>query len=211
LRLGRTLVRPNRLPPPQQESGPGFYATAGPALRRVVMRCGPKNVFKRSVDALLIDIGINDVGFASWAAGIILQDSLLRAAASAMTPCFDGTARRAATRDLFARLDSRYGLLRTVLDQYMLPDFGIDPSHVIVAVYPPALENEMGVFCPQGNAGLTIGTLPSFLEAHCGGSAALGGVLAQYPKSDLVERDVEQARVKLNKRLASFAFKTAGR
>jgi hypothetical protein len=53
--------------------------------------------------------------------------------------------------------------------------------------------------------------LPSFLEAHCGGSAALGGVLAQYPKSDLVERDVEQARVKLNKRLASFAFKTAGR
>jgi hypothetical protein len=140
LRLGRTLVRPNRLPPPQQESGPGFYATAGPALRRVVMRCGPKNVFKRSVDALLIDIGINDVGFASWAAGIILQDSLLRAAASAMTPCFDGTARRAATRDLFTRLDSRYGLLRTVLDQYMLPDFGIDPSHVIVAVYPPALE-----------------------------------------------------------------------
>jgi hypothetical protein len=211
LRLGRTLVRPNRLPPPQQESGPGFYATAGPALRRAVMRCGPKNVFKRSADARLIDIGINDVGFASWAAGIILQDSLLRAAASAMTPCFDGTARCAATRDLFARLDSRYGLLRTVLDQYMLPDFGIDPSHVIVAVYPPALENETGVFCPQGNAGLTIGTLPSFLEAHCGGSAALGGVLAQYPKSDLVERDVEQARVKLNKRLASFAFKTAGR
>jgi hypothetical protein len=50
------------------------------------MRCGPKNVFKRSADALLIDIGINDVGFASWAAGIILQDPLLRSAASAMTP-----------------------------------------------------------------------------------------------------------------------------
>jgi hypothetical protein len=115
-------------------------------------------------DALLIDIGINDVGFASWAAGIILQDPLLRSAANAMTPCFDGTARCASTRDLFARLDNRYGLLRTVLDQYMLPDFGIDPSHVIVAVYPPALENETGVFCPQGNAGLTIGTLPSFLE-----------------------------------------------
>jgi hypothetical protein len=90
----------------------------------------------------------------------------------------------------------------------MLPDFGIDPSHVIVAVYPPALENETGVFCPQGNAGLTIGTLPSFLETHCGGSAALGGVLAQYPKSDQVERDVEQARVKLNESLAAFAFKS---
>jgi hypothetical protein len=90
----------------------------------------------------------------------------------------------------------------------MLPDFGIDPTHVIVAVYPPALENETGVFCPQGNAGLTIATLPSFLEAHCGGSAAFGGVLAQYPKSDQVERDVEQARVKLNESLAAFAPKT---
>jgi hypothetical protein len=125
-----------------------------------------------------------------------------------MTPCFDGTARCATTRDLFSRLDSRYGLLRTVLDQYMLPDFGIDPSHVIVAVYPPALENETGSFCTQGNAGLTIGTLPSLLEAHCGGSFALGGVLAQYPKSDQVERDVEQARVKLNETLAGFALKS---
>ena len=195
-------------PSSEQESGHGFYAAAAPALRRAVMRCGPKNVFKRSADALLIDIGINEVGFASWAAGIILQDPLLRSAASAITPCFDGTARCASTRDLFARLDNRYGLLRTVLDQYMLPDFGIEPSHVIVAVYPPALENETGVFCPQGNAGLTIGTLPSFLEAHCGGSVAFGGVLAQYPKSDQVERDVEQARVKLNESLAAFSLKT---
>jgi hypothetical protein len=195
-------------PTPQQEQARGFYAAAAPALRHAAMRCGPTNIFKRSADALLIDIGINDVGFASWAAGIILRDPLLRSAASAMTPCFDGTARCASTRELFARLDSRYGLLRTVLDQYMLPDFGIDPSHVIVAVYPPALENETGVFCPQGNAGLTIGTLPSLLEAHCGGSFALGGVLAQYPKSDQVERDVEQARVKLNESLAAFALKS---
>ena len=195
-------------PTPQQEQARGFYSAAAPALRRAAMRCGPTNIFKRSADAVLIDIGINDVGFASWAAGIILQDPLLRSAASAMTPCFDGTARCASTRELFARLDSRYGLLRTVLDEYMLPDFGIDPSHVIVAVYPPALENETGVFCPQGNAGLTIGTLPSFLEAHCGGSFGLGGVLAQYPKSDQIERDVEQARVKLNESLAAFALKT---
>ena len=89
----------------------------------------------------------------------------------------------------------------------MLPDFGIDPSHVIVAVYPPALENESGVFCPQGNAGLTIATFPSFFETDCGGSAALGGVLAEYPASDQVERDVEQARVKLNESLAAFALK----
>jgi hypothetical protein len=58
-------VRSNRFSHLQQESGHGFYAAAGPALRRAVMRCGPKNIFKRSADALLIDIGINDVGFAS--------------------------------------------------------------------------------------------------------------------------------------------------
>ena len=190
-----------------QEQASGFYEAAGPALRRAVMRCGPKNVFKRQADALLIDIGVNDVGFAGWAAAIILKDPLLREAASAQAPCFDGTSRCAATQKLFARLQRRYNLLRTVLDQYMLPDFGIDPSHVIVAVYPPALENESGVFCPQGNAGLTIATFPSFFETDCGGSAALGGVLAEYPASDQVERDVEQARVKLNESLAAFALK----
>ena len=45
------------------------------------------------------------------------------------------------------------------------------------------------------------------LEAHCGGSAALAGLLAQYPKSDQVERDVEQARITLNESLVAFAFK----
>jgi len=196
-------------PAPQRESAPGFYAAAAPALRRAVIRCGPNNVFKRSADALLIDIGINDVGFAGWAAGIILQDPILRSAASAMTPCFDGTANCETTRSLFARLDSRYGLLRAVLDQYMLPDFGIDPSHVIVAVYPPALENDRGVFCPQGNAGLTIATFPPLPFANaCGGSVApTAGVLAEYPASDQVERDVEQARVKLNASLAAFALR----
>jgi hypothetical protein len=196
-------------PTPQQEQASGFYDAAVPALRRAVMRCGPKNLFKRSADALLIDIGINDVGFAGWAAGVILQDPILRSAAGAMTPCFDGTARCASTRSLFARLDRRYGLLRAVLDQYMLPDFGIDPSHVIVAVYPPALENERGVFCTQGNSGLTIATFPPLpFASACDGSAApTAGALAQYPATDQVERDVEQARVKLNESLAAFALR----
>jgi hypothetical protein len=194
-------------PTPQQEQAPGYYAGAAPALRRAVMRCGPTNVFKRSADALLLDIGVNDVGFSGWAAAIILQDPILRAAAGAAAPCFDGTARCAPTQSLFARLGGRYGLLRTVLDQDMLPDFGIDPSHVIVAVYPPALENESGVFCPQGNAGLTIATLPTLpFATACSGSAALGGALAQYPSNDQVERDVERARVKLNESLAAFAL-----
>ena len=197
-------------PTARQEQAPGFYDNAAPALRRAVARCGPNNVFERSADALLIDIGINDVGFAGWAASIILQDPALRAAAGATVPCFDGTARCAPTQSLFARLDRRYGLLRTVLDRYMLPDFGIDPSHVIVAVYPPALQNQEGGFCPQGNSGLTIATFPPLPFANaCSGRAlpVARGVLAQYPASDQVERDVEHARVKLNEALAAFALK----
>ena len=163
----------------------------------------------RSRLPLLIDIGINDVGFAGWAAGIILQDPVLRGAAGAMNPCFDSASDCAETRNLFAKLERRYGLLRSVLDQYLLPDFGIDPSHVIVAVYPPALENEAGVFCQQGNAGLTIATFPPapFANACSGVSAPITfGTLAEYPASDQAERNVEQARVKLNASLAAFAL-----
>ena len=96
----------------------------------------------------------------------------------------------------------------------MLPDFGIDPSHVIVAVYPPALQNEEGAFCPQGNSGLTIATFPPpplplpFANACSGrGLPVATGVLAEYPESDQVERDVERARVKLNEALAAFALR----
>ncbi|HEX9170799.1 MAG TPA: hypothetical protein VF886_18035 [Roseiarcus sp.] len=198
-------------PTEAQEQAPGFYDSAAPGLRRAVMRCGPTNVFKRTADSLLIDIGINDVGFAGWAAAIILQDPLLRKAAGAQAPCFDGTANCAATQKLFARLGRRYDLLRTVLDQYMLPDFGIDPSNVIVAVYPPALKNENDVFCPQGNSGLTIATFPPRLPfppaPACSGSIALGGALTQYPASDQVENDVEEARRNLNASLTAFAHK----
>ncbi len=196
-------------PTASQEQALGFYETAGSGLRHAVMRCGPNNAFKRAADALLIDIGINDVGFTGWAAAIILQDPGLRLVTHAAAPCFDGTANCTTTQKLFATLGRRYDLLRTVLVQNMLPDFGIDPSHVIVAVYPPALENENGVFCPQGNSGLTIATLPSrnpFASA-CSGSILAGGALAEYPESDQVERNVEEARVKLNESLVAFALK----
>ena len=94
-------MRSNRFPSSQQESGHGFYAAAGPG-RDAPSCAADQNVFKRSADALLIDIGINDVGFSSWAAGIILQDPLLRSAASAMTPCSTGL-RGAPRRGTFSR------------------------------------------------------------------------------------------------------------
>ena len=93
LRLGRAMVRSNRRPHYAAGTGERVLCgrRTGPAARHHAVRT--QHVFKRSADALLIDIGINDVGFAGWAAGIILQDPLLRSAAGAMTPCFDKTAR----------------------------------------------------------------------------------------------------------------------
>ena len=89
--------------------------------------------------------------------------------------------------------------------------------HVIVAVYPPALENEKGEFCPQGNAGLTVATFGAFwTDARaCEGTlfgpfgftpGVIAGVITAYRGGEEAMRDVEAARVKLNSSLAAFAL-----
>jgi len=82
---------------------------------------------------------------------------------------------------LFDQLDRHYGLLRQVLDRYLLPDFRIEPSHVIVAVYPPALENENGAFYPQSNIGLTVATFGSFWTDARDGEGTLFGPFGVTP------------------------------
>jgi len=204
-------------PSDADEAKPGFYDQALQRERRTVARCGGTNVFKRSADAVFLDIGINDVGFSRWASGLILSDGILRSIAQAFTPCFDPSGSCAGsfadTKALYDRLGRRYALLRDVLDRYLLPDFGVDPSHVIVPVYPPALENEAAAFCRQGNPGLTVATFRPALfmnDRACGGGLVLGvakGVIAAYPADVDLVRDVEEARVKLNQSLADFALK----
>ena len=128
------------------------------------MRCGPKNVFKRQADALLIDIGVNDVGFAGWAAAIILKDPLLREAASAQSAMFRRKRPLRRYAKTFCQATAPLSIcLRTVLDQYLLPDFGIDPSHVIVAVYPPAWRTKPAFSVRRAMPGLTIATFPLIL------------------------------------------------
>ena len=202
-------------PSKDEEKAADFVDKTRHRVRQTVARCGPVNAFKRSANAVLVDIGINDVGFSSWVAGLILHDPLLRRISNAFIPCVSNVGacapNFAETRRLFAQLDRRYALLRQVFDRYLLPDFGVDPAHVIVAVYPPALQNEAGQFCPQGNSGLTVATFRSLLRnqhACQGGLVGLvaSGVISAYPDGDEAMRDVEAARVKLNQSLAAFAL-----
>src|SRR5208337_2642777 len=202
-------------PSKRDEAEADFYDSALPSVRRSIARCGQNNVFKRSADALFLDIGINDVGFSRWVAGLILTDPTLRYISNAFVPCFDsqGSCAQnfAETKKLYDTLDRRYALLRKVLDQFLLPDFGIAPSHVIVPIYPPGLENEEGKLCPQGNAGLTVATFASFVKnAHaCEGGLVFGvanGVISAYPTGEAPMREGEEARQKLNDSLRAFVL-----
>ena len=74
-----------------------------------------QNVFLRNADALLIDIGINDVEFANWVLGLILDDGILDAATTfgmpGYVPCVDAAANPCAgtrTANEFDRLQKRY-------------------------------------------------------------------------------------------------------
>jgi hypothetical protein len=141
-----------------------FADAALAAIRKDVARCGPVNRFKRSADAVLLDIGINDVGFSRWVEGLILQDPL-RALLKGFIP------RRATsgscdadcqqTTTLLTQLAARYQILRDTLERYLLPDFGVDPANVIIPTYPRALEDENGALCGLGNAGMTVTTFPN--------------------------------------------------
>ncbi len=208
---------PTAPPSDRQEAAPGFYDREVGAVRRSIARCGTANVVKRSVDALILDIGANDVEFQSWAAAMLLGDPVLLKIANGFVPCVNNAAfcsgTYSATMSLFKKLDRRYGLLRKVLDQFLLKDFGIDdPSHVIVPVYPPgALENEDGHYCSLGNGGLTAATFPGWNARTCQGAwwgTVLGaqGVVTAYRGGNSVMDELEAARVKVNAQLAAFAL-----
>ena len=213
---------PTAKPTARQEAAAGFYDREVDAVRRSIARCGTANAVKRSADALILDIGANDVEFQSWAAAMLVDDPILLWIANGFVPCVDNdrscAATHAATMALFNRLDRRYGVLRQVLDRFLLPDFGIDdPSHVIVPVYPPgALESEDGQYCPLSNGGLTAATFPSFRNFILGpdASACQGamrgvalGVITAYRGGANVMHELEAARVKVNDKLGAFAFR----
>jgi len=215
-----------KLDPPTdaQESAPGFYAAALKNARAYVARCSRSkpNVFRRTADALLLDIGINDVEFSNWVSGLILDDGVL-AVSHGFVPCVaNGAPCDSATREKFDRLKKRFDLLSDVLTSYLLPEFGIAPDHVVAAIYPRELSGCGGDAGDRlsGNVGLTVATQPPPLLfprinpqacQNAGLGYALGGhggVIAALRDADGV-RKVENARLLLNTALGSFAASLA--
>jgi hypothetical protein len=210
-----------------QEGQQNFYKQAVDRARRDVARCGAKkaNAVKRSADALLIDIGINDVGFSKWVMGLILDDGI-RQIAQGLVPCVDQNKNPCDTTTIgtFKTLNARFTLLGDVLKRFLIPEFGLDPSHVVAAIYPPELSGcgaDDGDHL-SGNVGLTVATQqpsifgafplpigPNVDPAACqNGGLALalvghGGTVAAL--RDLsATKDVENARKLLNDDLGKF-------
>jgi hypothetical protein len=202
-------------------------------LKNNVTRCSAdSNRFKRAVDLMFVDIGINDVQFSNWVKGLILDptvrkltDGFVPQLAEAGKPC-DADCER--TELLLARTVYRYGVLRDVIDKQLLPDFGLaegfgDPKRakVIVPLYPRALEDENGALCGFGNRGMTVTAFPkgfglddSLCEARSGVqslpvSTAEGPITAIRSPADV--QSVENFRENvLNQNLRDFALKDSG-
>jgi hypothetical protein len=197
-------------------------------LRKDVTRCNAVgNHFKRAADLVLLDIGINDVGFASWVAGLIL-DGTLRTVTGGFIPQIptpgqscDPDCKR--TELLLARLVYRYQILRDVLDKQFLPDIGLSAvgggaqarANVIVPLYPKALEDENGALCGFGNRGMTVTTFPNGFgldDQACKSRIwpnANGSITAIRNPKDVAA--VEWFRNnELNKNLRDFALKDSG-
>jgi hypothetical protein len=211
-----------------QEGQTGFYKQALDRARRDIARCDPKkaNVFKRSADALLVDIGINDVGFSKWVLGLIL-DNDIRQTAQGWVPCVDEDQNpcNSKTSDTFKQLELRFALLRDVLNKFLIPEFGLSPNDIVAAIYPPELSGcgaDSDDHHPSGNVGLTIatqqpsilGALPVPLAPHVdaaaceNGGLALalvghGGTIAALRDLNAV-KNVENARRLLNDDLGEF-------
>jgi hypothetical protein len=137
--------------------------------------------FKRDIDLLLFAIGINDVGFSKWVAGAITaQGSTARTLAGGFIPnsgsdagC-DRSCRLTKARE--TRLEKRYSVLLDIMNQRLLPAANLKPDHVVLAIYPNAVQNEDGETCSKGNRGMTSATFPGFDEnIHaCIGDIAFG-------------------------------------
>jgi hypothetical protein len=179
-------------------------------------------VFKRSADALLLDIGINDVQFSKWVVGLILDKSLLAmpgAAGLGFVPCVDAAGKPcdATTQKSFDRLARRFQLLHDVFADDLLPEFQIPADHVIAAVYPPELSGcgAGGGEAVSGNVGLTVATEDNLFSIgvhpeKCDSANLLlaaqghGAVLAAVRDKNDVQ-SVDRARLLLNTALTDFA------
>ena len=203
-------------------------AAAAASLRKDVARCGPGGTkMKRHADLVLLDIGVNDVQFRNWVAGLILEQKnwglasgFIPKLAASGTIC-DGGCRK--TAFLLARLEYRFKVLRHVLDHLFLPDLGLGaPSalpRVVIPLYPKALNDENGDLCGIGNAGMTVTVFPKTISSGLFGSGnsceavtypnAKGPITAIRVPGDVAS--VERIRDhELNRRLRNFGNMPGG-
>jgi hypothetical protein len=192
--------------------------------RRHVARCRADGSggFRRRIDLLLLAIGVNDVGFAKWVSGALLT-GVAREAAGGFIPkkSDDGNCDQACkfTERRLARMKSRFRVLRRIMDERLLKAGHMRPDHVLVAIYPNAIQNQDGNVCAPGNQGMTVTTFNRHLfedpEAtrRCegglnifpGGATVGRGALSAIRKSsDLVTID-NFVRDELNRSVENFA------
>ena len=80
-------------------------------MRDYVSRCSQTktNVFKRSADALPLDVGINDVEFYRWVLDLVLDGATLQSS-QGYAPCVDSALKPcdANTESKFDRLSQRF-------------------------------------------------------------------------------------------------------
>lgn len=121
------------------------------------------HAFTRRIDAVLLGIGGNDVGFARWIVGAI-TDGGVQTAGKGFIPALSGCGSRdrscLITQARLERLESRFSVLRQVMLERLIPDGGLSPDRVFVTGYPKAVSDAMGNVCPEGNSGMTISVWP---------------------------------------------------
>ncbi len=195
-----------KLDPPtdDEEDSAGFAAKALADARGYVVRCSrtKPNVFKRTADALLLDIGINDVQFSNWVLGLIL-DGNIKTVSQGFVPCVSDTGGALSpcddlTRVKYATLKQRFDLLRAVLTNYLLPEFVIPTDHVVAAIYPRELSGcgaDLGDRL-SGNVGLTVATQPPplflpVINTEACENAGLGFALAGHGGVVAALRDID--------------------
>lgn len=163
---------------------------------RHVARCGAAGPdrFKRRIDAVLIGIGVNDMGFSRWVAGALLTGAA-RDLAKGFVPqgpaaggACDAACRETGRRT--ERLRGRFAALRRILDERFLPAGQVAAGRVFVELYPAASEDETGTTCGAGNGGLTATAFNRTIfgrdEAARRCEGGLGGVGATIGRGTLM-------------------------
>jgi hypothetical protein len=130
------------------------------------LRCKIGGKFVRPIDALMIGIGGNDLGFSLWVAAAVLPEGFFLRRSGGFIPrvdrCQPNELACNLTNARLARLDSRYAILGKVLRQRLFKDAMLTADKVAVTGYPKALTGVDSEPCPKGNGGMTIATYAKF-------------------------------------------------